>query len=56
MKLTTAVKVLQKECDFLGMDFFKLLADIQKYGRMVYSEKAVKAAEIFEFEGRHLHG
>ena len=48
MKLETAVKVLHKECDFLGMEMLELLADIARNGRMVYSVKVLQAAEVFE--------
>ena len=48
MKLETAINVLHKECDFLGMAMLELLADIAKHGRRVYSAKVLQAAEVFE--------
>ena len=48
MKLETAVKVLHKECDFLGMTMLELLADVARNGRMIYSAKVLQAAEVFE--------
>ena len=48
MKLETAVKVLHKECDFLGMEMLELLADVARKGRRVYSAKVLQAAEVFE--------
>ena len=48
MKLETAVKVLHKECDFLGMEMLELLGDIARHGRMIYSTKVLQAAEVFE--------
>lgn len=47
MKLETAIKILQKESNFLGMDFYKLLADIAKHGKMIYSVQVVQAADVF---------
>ena len=48
MKLETAENVLNKECDFLGMEMLELLADIARNGRMIYSTKVLQAAEVFE--------
>lgn len=51
MKLETAKKVLIKECDFLGIKLEVLLADIQKYGRMLFSEKVCEAFSTYNYEG-----
>jgi hypothetical protein len=51
MKITTAIEQLNKERDFLGIGFLELLQDIQKHGRMVYSEKTVQAFSVFMAEG-----
>jgi hypothetical protein len=51
MKITTAIEQLNKERDFLGIGFLELLQDIQKHGRMVYSEKTVQAFSVFMDEG-----
>ena len=48
MKLETAVNVLNKECNFLGMEMLELLADIARHGRMIYSALVLQAAEVFE--------
>jgi hypothetical protein len=48
MKLETAENVLNKECNFLGMEMLELLADIARNGRMIYSAKVLQAAEVFE--------
>jgi hypothetical protein len=51
MKITTAINQLNKERDFLGIGFLELLQDIQKNGRMVYSEKTMVAFSVFMAEG-----
>jgi hypothetical protein len=51
MKITTAIEQLNKERDFLGIGFLELLQDIQKHGRMVYSEKTMQAFSVFMAEG-----
>ena len=43
MKMQTAIKQIQKESDFQGLTFVEVLEDIQKYGRMLYSEKTMDA-------------
>jgi hypothetical protein len=50
MKITTAISQLNKERDFLGIGFLELLQDIQKNGRMVYSEKTM-VVSVFMAEG-----
>jgi hypothetical protein len=47
MQRATAMAQLQKECVFLGMNFFELIKDIQINGRMVYSEKTVEAYHTY---------
>ena len=54
MKIETAIGILEKERQFLGMGFLELLQDIQKDGRMVYSEKVMKAFERFMIDGRRM--
>jgi hypothetical protein len=51
MKLETAIKVLLKECEFLGENLAELLQDIAQHGRMTYSEKVVQAAEMYNSRG-----
>ncbi|NBQ17178.1 hypothetical protein EBU24_02590 [bacterium] len=46
MKPTTAYKIIQKECDFLGKSFSWVWADIIKHGSMIYSEQAVQAVDV----------
>ncbi len=52
MKIETAINILEKERQFLGLGFLELLQDIQKDGRMVYSEKVMEAYERFMIDGR----
>lgn len=43
MKNQTAQKILLKECEFLGIKYELLIADIKKYGQMLYSQKVMEA-------------
>jgi molybdenum-dependent DNA-binding transcriptional regulator ModE len=54
MKIETAIGILNKEREFLGMGFLELLQDIQKYGKMIYSEKTMEAFERFMVDGRKM--
>lgn len=54
MKITTAIAQLQKEQEFLGMGLLELLADIQKHGFMVYSNKTMIAYTVFMQEGARM--
>jgi len=54
MKIETAIGVLEKERNFLGMGFLELLQDIQKHGKMVYSERVMEAFERFMIDGRRM--
>jgi hypothetical protein len=54
MKITTAIAQLEKEQEFLGIGFLEVLQDIQKHGRMVYSEKTMQAFGVFMNEGAKL--
>ena len=51
MKMSTATKVLLKECEFLGQNISDLLQDIAQNGRMLYSEKVVQAADVYNSRG-----
>ena len=52
MKMQTAIKQIQKECDFMGLDFVEVLEDIQKYGKMLYSEKTMDAYQTVISNGQ----
>jgi len=54
MKIETAIGVLEKERQFLGIGFLELLQDIQKHGRMIYSERVMEAFERFMVDGRRM--
>ena len=54
MKITTAIAQVEKERQFLGIGFLEVLQDIQKHGRMVYSEKTMQAFGVFMDEGAKL--
>jgi len=54
MQITTAIKQIQKEADFLGMPLLETLQDIQKNGRMVYSERTMEAFVVFMQQGQTL--
>jgi hypothetical protein len=51
MNITTAIAQLKKEQEFLGLGLLELLADIQKNGFMVYSNKTMIAYTVFMQEG-----
>ena len=54
MKITTAISILDKERNFLGLGFLELLQDIQKHGKMIYSDKTMEAFSVFMDEGAKL--
>ena len=54
MNITTAIAQLQKEQEFLGLGLLELLQDIQKQGRMVYSERTMQAFGVFVAEGARM--
>jgi len=58
MKIETAISILNKEREFLGMTFFDLLFDIQKeqstFPDMVYSQKVIEAYNRFMVDGQKM--
>ena len=54
MQITTAIKQIQKEADFQGMGLLETLQDIQKNGRMMYSERTMEAFVVFMQQGQAL--
>jgi hypothetical protein len=54
MQITTAVKQIQKEADFMGMGLLEVLQDIQKHGKMLYCEKTMEAFVVFVQQGQEL--
>jgi hypothetical protein len=54
MQITTAIKQIQKEADFMGMGLLETLQDIQKHGKMLYCEKTMEAFVVFVQQGQEL--
>lgn len=58
MKIETAISILNKEREFLGMGFLNLLLDIQKeqstFPDMVYSQKVIEAYNRFMVDGQKM--
>jgi hypothetical protein len=58
MKIETAISILNKEREFLGMGFLSLLLDIQKeqstFPGMVYSPKVIEAYNRFMVDGQKM--
>ena len=58
MKIETAISILNKEREFLGMTFLGLLVDIQKeqstFPDMVYSQKVIEAYNRFMVDGQKM--
>jgi len=54
MKIETAIGILEKERDFLGLGMLELLQDIDREREMVYSERVMTAFRVFMNEGRKL--
>ena len=52
MKMQTAIKQIQKECDFMGDGFVEILKDIQKHGKMIYCEKTMDAYQTVISNGQ----
>lgn len=44
--MSTAINQIQKEATFLGWPFLETLEDINKHGKMIYSEKTVEAFNV----------
>ena len=47
MNITTAIAILEKERQFLGLGMLELLTEIQADQQMVYSDKVMKAYRVF---------
>jgi len=54
MKIETAIGILEKERQFLGLGFLELLQDIQANGKMIYSERVMEAFDRFMIDGRRM--
>jgi hypothetical protein len=49
MKISTAISVLQKDADFLGMPFLEFLTFV-KTSPMAQTQKTIEAFRVFEAE------
>ena len=54
MHIVTAVNQIHKEAEFQGMGLLETLQDIQKHGRMMYSERTMEAFVVFMQQGQEL--
>jgi len=54
MKIETAIKQIQNEAKFLGMEFLDVIKDVERFGRMIYSERTVEAARIVREQAQHV--
>jgi hypothetical protein len=54
MQIATAIKQIQNEADFQGMGLLETLQDIQKHGRMMYSERTMKAFVVLMQQGQEM--
>ena len=54
MQITTAIKQLNKEAEFMGMGLLETLQDIKQHGRMMYSERTMEAFVVFMQQGQEL--
>lgn len=54
MQITTAIKQLQKEAEFMGIGMLEVLQDIQKNGKMLYCQTTMEAYRVFMAEGSKL--
>jgi hypothetical protein len=46
MKTITAMQLIQKEARFLGMSIVEVMKDVEKHGRMMYSDRVVEAVRV----------
>jgi hypothetical protein len=46
MKTITAIQLIQKEARFLGMSIVEVMKDVEKHGRMMYSDRVVEAVRV----------
>lgn len=46
MKTSTAMNVILKEAQFLGMTVVEVMKDVQKPGQMAYSKRVEEAVKV----------
>lgn len=49
MKLTTAILVLKRECEFLGISFTELLEDLEK-APLSFPLRTIEAYKVYKME------
>jgi len=54
MQIATAIKQLQNEADFLGMDLLETLQDIKRHGSLVYGKYTMQAFVVFMQLGQEM--
>ena len=54
MQITTAIKQLNKEAEFMGIGLLEVLQDIKQHGKMLYCEKTMEAFVVFVQQGQEL--
>lgn len=54
MKVETAIRLVQNEAKFLGLDFLEVIKDVEMFGRSVYSERVVEAVRIVREKAPHI--
>ena len=54
MQIATAIKQLQNEADFLGMDLLETLQDIKRHGSLVYGKHTMQAFVVFMQLGQEM--
>ena len=50
MQIATAIKVIQKDAEFLGLGFLEMMQFIQQ-NPMAQTQKTLKAYNVVKFEG-----
>jgi hypothetical protein len=46
MKTQTAMNIIFKESQFLGMGIVEVMKDVLKNGRLMYSDRVVQAVQV----------
>jgi len=49
MKVTTAIRQLQKECEVLGLTFAELLSDLEK-APLSFPNRTIEAYKVYRME------
>jgi len=49
MKIVTAIRQLQKECEFLGLTFAELISDLEK-APLSFPNRTIEAYKVYRME------